>query len=724
MRTHHPGKTPAADQPGRTAKPAAGPHAAISRSAVGDVPGGRGQPLAAPVTEAIGARLGGDFSPVPVYSGSTARAAAAEAGARVYTSGSHVVAGDGGADTHILALQRSIGNAGVSRMLQQAPPCHGAGCGHQRTAPPARVQRSAVHDVLASSGQPLPAPVQEEMQARLGADFSRVRVHTDAAARASAADLGARAYTSGSHVVIGDGGADRHTLAHELTHAIQQRTGPVAGTDIGNGLKLSDPSDHDEKAAEVNAARAMRAPLSQHRPTAAAGSNIHGGTDNSRGQVVHVLDGTAGRFPGRAPIQRLMASAAFKKSTRLISPLLQPRKKIAAVDEALRAYHAVPASPATQKLTAALDALINACNDYMALPEKEAKRQPGVNALLEQATAERDLVGRSEKALRQGTGLDRANVLVTVQEEVGKAGTGGAALQGLNLELGRAIAAQVEALSGEEKIAFFRADISRLTRMSRNLSLPQVTRDVLEQVLANVGMIELTALGQAGAAFTKKPPPAPKYFMSQTVLPGAASHFLTGGARLGSVVHELTHISVSESYRNTEMMWAFTRHLPDEEIEARSSKRVRQLGQLIGLIEGIPNLQPDQKKLLNEQLNYAKRQDVPPGMVSLAKTRTELETETELEKLTRLMNKVNWYSLVEFDTVVNQCSVYMASWGVPKDQAFHERLQTVAREAYIEREAARRAQPPISRRRSVGDSGSPSTARRSGSGLPRRGSSA
>jgi hypothetical protein len=61
------------------------------------------------------------------------------------------------------------------------------------------------------------------MEARFGADFSDVRVHTGEAARASAAELSARAYTSGSHVVFGDGGVDKHTLAHELTRVIQQR---------------------------------------------------------------------------------------------------------------------------------------------------------------------------------------------------------------------------------------------------------------------------------------------------------------------------------------------------------------------------------------------------------------------------------------------------------------------------------------------------------------------
>ncbi|WP_411147068.1 DUF4157 domain-containing protein, partial [Streptomyces sp. x-80] len=71
---------------------------------------------------------------------------------------------------------------------------------------------------------------------------------------------GARAYTSGSHIVIGDGGADRHTLAHELTHVIQQRQGPVAGADNGAGLKASDPSDRFEREAEANATLALSGP--------------------------------------------------------------------------------------------------------------------------------------------------------------------------------------------------------------------------------------------------------------------------------------------------------------------------------------------------------------------------------------------------------------------------------------------------------------------------------
>lgn len=167
--------------------------------------------------------------------------------------------------TELLALQGSLGNAAVVQMLRAAGHApdrhsHGPGCGHEDA-----VQRSAVTDVLRSGGRPLDSAVRSEMESRLGADFSDVRIHTDAAAKASAAEVGARAYTSGHHVVIGDGGADKHTLAHELTHVIQQRQGPVAGTDNGSGLRVSDPSDRFERAAEANATRVMRGPAPVQR---------------------------------------------------------------------------------------------------------------------------------------------------------------------------------------------------------------------------------------------------------------------------------------------------------------------------------------------------------------------------------------------------------------------------------------------------------------------------
>jgi len=175
------------------------------------------------------------------------------------------------------AAQRAVGNAAVAAMIAR------------RVRPAADQEQPqqrdpGVHKVLASTGRPLSAPVREDMEARFGTDFSDVRLHTGPAAADSAGAIGARAYTSGSHVVLGAGGGDRHTLAHELTHVVQQRSGPVAGTDQGNGLHMSDPSDRFEREAEANAHRVLAGPVPEPDPAPAA--------------------------PGRAPVQRTAVQRA------------------------------------------------------------------------------------------------------------------------------------------------------------------------------------------------------------------------------------------------------------------------------------------------------------------------------------------------------------------------------------------------------------------------------
>lgn len=93
---------------------------------------------------------------------------------------------------------------------------------------------AAVHDVLAGSGRPLDASSRTFFEPRFGQDFSRVRVHTDAAAARSAREVSANAYTVGHHIVFAPGRfapqsvPGRHLLAHELTHVVQQSRAPSA----------------------------------------------------------------------------------------------------------------------------------------------------------------------------------------------------------------------------------------------------------------------------------------------------------------------------------------------------------------------------------------------------------------------------------------------------------------------------------------------------------------
>ncbi len=165
----------------------------------------------------------------------------------------------------VLRLQRAAGNAGVAQLLDSEAE-----------------QASPVKDVVGrGGGTPLEPAVRKEMESSFGTDFSDVRVHTGGAAAASAQAVDAHAYTVGNEIVLGDGhaqgsaGHDR-TLAHELTHVVQQRSGPVDGTPAPGGISLSNPNDRFERAAEATADAVM----STGRAGAVAGDA--GGTSMQR----------------------------------------------------------------------------------------------------------------------------------------------------------------------------------------------------------------------------------------------------------------------------------------------------------------------------------------------------------------------------------------------------------------------------------------------------------
>lgn len=88
---------------------------------------------------------------------------------------------------------------------------------------PTRVAR-----VLEAPGHPLDHATRAAMERRFGHRFGDVRVHTDAEASASALDIGAQAYSHGTHIAFGPGRyrpetrAGRHLLAHELAHVVHQ----------------------------------------------------------------------------------------------------------------------------------------------------------------------------------------------------------------------------------------------------------------------------------------------------------------------------------------------------------------------------------------------------------------------------------------------------------------------------------------------------------------------
>jgi hypothetical protein len=175
-----------------------------------------------------------------------------------------------------------------------------------------------VRDVLRSPGQALPGDVQTSMTARLGHDFSQVRVHTDTRAAESADAVNSLAYTVGSHIAFGPGqyapneSAGRRLLAHELTHVVQQ-------TEAGDRSSSNDAAE----ASAAHAAALAQAGNADRARAIASQSGVQPGV-LQRQEAKKTLDATA---------TKIIADAQDDKT--------KPEERaVAAVRSIIREYHA------------------------------------------------------------------------------------------------------------------------------------------------------------------------------------------------------------------------------------------------------------------------------------------------------------------------------------------------------------------------------------------------
>jgi hypothetical protein len=111
--------------------------------------------------------------------------------------------------------------------------------------------------VPGSPGRPLDPATRAFMEPRFGHDFSRVRIHADAAAAQSAAGVEAAAYTVGHDVVFASGRyapetpAGRSLLAHELAHVVHPAPGWLSRSPDTDKEKKKKAIAHHEKQQKL-----------------------------------------------------------------------------------------------------------------------------------------------------------------------------------------------------------------------------------------------------------------------------------------------------------------------------------------------------------------------------------------------------------------------------------------------------------------------------------------
>lgn len=130
---------------------------------------------------------------------------------------------------------------------------------------------------LHSAATPLASEIRESMESRFGYDLSRVRIHDDGHAAASARSVNARAYTVGADIVFNSGEyspetqSGRHLLAHELAHVVQQSRGggnapaPSAGSALEQAARTA-AAEFTRGAGPVNVDGASAPGLARDLP--------------------------------------------------------------------------------------------------------------------------------------------------------------------------------------------------------------------------------------------------------------------------------------------------------------------------------------------------------------------------------------------------------------------------------------------------------------------------
>jgi hypothetical protein len=175
----------------------------------------------------------------------------AAAGERLASRGPTVPVAAGPANRvqQLLHLQSAIGNRAFTRSLER-----------QASSPAEREARDIANDLtseggprrapaptrkggpeapprfrseVARGGSPLPDGVRQHLESDFGTGLGHVRIHADQRAQRTTENLGARAVTVGSDIMFAPGRYDPgnpagdRLLAHEVTHAVQQSSGPA-----------------------------------------------------------------------------------------------------------------------------------------------------------------------------------------------------------------------------------------------------------------------------------------------------------------------------------------------------------------------------------------------------------------------------------------------------------------------------------------------------------------
>lgn len=388
---------------------------------------------------------------------------------------------------------------------------------------------------------------------------------------------------------------------------------------------------------------------------------------------------------GAVTVQRLMSPKGFQEATSLEKETkkgVSKRNRVVAVDQALSTFYSHQGDDLAshQNRLTALDALIATCKGY------RGSRSKGVKKLLSEARAEKPLWEALIRADSDGDPVARVDAYCKIIDD-GQA----IKLTDPNLSVTVAVEASLDKfMQKHDEVTpdalkrIFDREINKLRAIADDPKAPAITRSVIRENLAHIENTHLQ-VGLPGGRMAKpnETPHDEKYVVNHKMTqPGGTTE------RLGSLMHELTHVTAGETFHSLPLLLLVKQpqrraDFPGATQEAVSllQHRTKVVTELNRLTESDESLNETQRALVKAKLSYAGGNKLGAYMTTFKSQLPPLVYEWLNGMMMKPEILMNSGTLVEYDSVMNQILMYLHQWQVPQESPLYSKVIEAAQEA-------------------------------------------
>jgi hypothetical protein len=381
--------------------------------------------------------------------------------------------------------------------------------------------------------------------------------------------------------------------------------------------------------------------------------------------------------------------------------MIRSLDRIAPIDTALKQFHALDVGKKKDfvALAAQAKALHQAARKFLD-DKPEANRRDPVMKLSQQIAIEGaylDLLGQYQEEtddMTQFKLLEKAQEFVRRNIAAMNATRGGASPE-VN-DLINLHSMEMKKGGGRDSLLVLR-DIEKLKKLTQDPALPGIMKSVILETTsaANLQQIDASSLNP-GLKYNKtKGPGTKKYTLNHNMSQHMGRRF-----RMGSLLHELTHLSVAETFDNTVLMLSIRKDATNADILALASQR---RGLLMALKSEIESSNAVDGELKDELIGKVMYPIMGKFAQYLGAFKAQFKTPDEIQKHTDLLAMQRQgldCELIEYDSVVNQMFLWLHMFGVDTSSGVYTKLNAMVADAYRHRMAgkfaklAKRPLPP------------------------------